>query len=264
MILELPQALQRPLKNIVALQNFEGPLDLLLYLIEKEEFAIEEIALIEITKPYLEVIRTLQYANGERWELDGEFFVIAATLVLIKSRRLLPPSRIEGLVEEALVENDQDPTLSLIEQLVQYKKFKDRSKVLFDCITYEQSKIARFFLRSQIESEMNPSKHCLAPISPRRLKGLWDKMQLRLQQKKLFEHFGEEFITVSEQMEWLLQRLKLNSRLVFQNLWDGSEAHQPIFATFLATLELTRQQKTMMHQANNFDHLWVQLSEESA
>lgn len=260
MILELPQALQRPLKNSVTLQNFEGPLDLLLYLIERKELAIEEVALVEITKPYLLAIRELQGVGRVNHVLDGEFFVIAATLVFIKSRCLLPPDRIAP-VEEVLEDAGQDPTWSLIEQLVQYKKIKDKAKGLADSMLDEQSKVTRSFLEHKADKNCKSEAHFLAPVSPRRLKDLWSKMQLRLQQKKLFDHFGEEFITVSEQMDWLLGQLSFNSRIIFQNLWERGCIDQPIFSTFLAALELTRQQKTTMHQAAIFDHLWIGLFE---
>lgn len=256
-MLELPHALQRPFKNTVALHNFEGPLDLLLYLIEKNELPIEEVTLTQITKPYLEALRALQASEDALQMLDGEFFVLAATLVLLKSRRLLPAVPEDESSEALIQEPGSDPTWSLIEQLVQYKNFKEKSKALARCLSYEQNKITRKFIVQDAAVPFGEKERFLAPIAPGRLKALWDKMQLRLQQKMLFEHFGQEFITVSDQMDWLLERLQVNSKLMFQELWGDEKTDKPIFSTFLATLELTRQQKTAVEQAENFEALWV-------
>ena len=110
--------------HAVSLQMFEGPLDLLLFLIRKNEIDIYDIPIASVTNQYLDVLATI---DNKDLDLTGEFFVMAATLMLIKSRMLLPKSQqaIEDDIEE---QAEEDPRWELVQQLIDYKKIKNKPK----------------------------------------------------------------------------------------------------------------------------------------
>ena len=226
----------------IKLPVFEGPLDLLLFLIRKNELDIYDIPIASVTKQYLEVI----YAMKElQIEVAGDFFVMAATLMEIKSRLLLP--RHQQAVDPNAEEDDLDPRWELIHQLLQYKKFKEAAGHLGDMSLAAQNMLAR------------PGS-AFAPSSERPLThvdriDLWNSFNLvlrRLAEKLVIGEIHAEQVTVADQMEFVLERLKAGPSFLFSQLFAEKISLRRLVATFLAVLELTRLRKLQLEQTEAF------------
>lgn len=229
----------------IKLPVFEGPLDLLLFLIRKNELDIYDIPIANVTKQYLEAL----YAMKDlQIEVAGEFFVMAATLMEIKSRMLLPKH--QQAIDPNAEEDDLDPRWELVHQLLQYKKFKEAAGNLGQMSLDAQNMMAR------------PTS-AFAPSSERPLKhvdriDLWNSFNLilrRLAEKLVVGSIHSEQITVSDQMEYILERLKTTKSFVFSQLFSGKISLRRLVATFLAVLELTRLAKLRLDQTEAFSDI---------
>ena len=229
----------------IKLPVFEGPLDLLLFLIRKNELDIYDIPIANVTKQYLEAI----YAMKDlQIEVAGEFFVMAATLMEIKSRMLLPKH--QQAIDPNAEEDDLDPRWELVHQLLQYKKFKEAAGNLGQMSLDAQNMMAR-------------PNSAFAPSSERPLKSvdridLWNSFNLilrRLAEKLVVGSIHSEQITVSDQMEYILERLKTTKSFVFSQLFSGKISLRRLVATFLALLELTRLAKLRLEQTEAFSDI---------
>ncbi len=226
----------------IKLPVFEGPLDLLLFLIRKSELDIYDIPISTVTKQYLDVI----YAMKElQIEVAGEFFVMAATLMEIKSRMLLPKH--QQAIDPNAEEDDLDPRWELVHQLLQYKKFKEAAGTLNQMSLDAQNQHGR-------------AASAFAPASERPLKhvdriDLWNSFNLvlrRLAEKLVIGEIHAEQVTVADQMEYVLDRLKTEKSFVFSALFPGKISLRRLVATFLAVLELTRLKKLQLEQTEAF------------
>lgn len=215
----------------IKLPVFEGPLDLLLFLIRKSELDIYDIPIATVTKQYLEVI----YAMKDlQIEVAGEFFVMAATLMEIKSRMLLPKH--QQAVDPNAEEDDLDPRWELVHQLLQYKKFKEAAGNLNQMSLDAANMLGR------------PAGSAFAPSSERPLKHVdrievWNSFNLvlrRLAEKLVVGEIHAEQVTVADQMEYLLERIKTQKFFIFSELFAEKITMRRLVATFLAVLELTR------------------------
>ncbi len=229
----------------IKLPVFEGPLDLLLFLIRKNELDIYDIPIANVTKQYLEAI----YAMKDlQIEVAGEFFVMAATLMEIKSRMLLPKH--QQAIDPNAEEDDLDPRWELVHQLLQYKKFKEAAGNLGQMSLDAQNMMAR------------PTS-AFAPASERPLKhvdriDLWNSFNLilrRLAEKLVVGNIHSEQITVSDQMEYILERLKTTKSFIFSQLFSEKISLRRLVATFLALLELTRLAKLRLEQTEAFSDI---------
>lgn len=226
----------------IKLPVFEGPLDLLLFLIRKSELDIYDIPITTVTKQYLDVI----YAMKElQIEVAGEFFVMAATLMEIKSRMLLPKH--QQAIDPDAEDDDLDPRWELVHQLIQYKKFKEAAGTLGQMSLDAQNMHAR------------PAS-AFAPVSERPLKHadrieVWNTFNLvlrRLAEKLVVGEIHAEQVTVADQMEYLLERIKTQKTFVFSALFPEKITLRRLIATFLAVLELTRLKKLRLEQDEVF------------
>jgi segregation and condensation protein A len=239
----------------IKLQVFEGPLDLLLFLIRKNEIDIYDIPIESVTKQYIAVLRAMQELD---LEVAGEFFVMAASLMEIKSRMLLPKG-LHAVDPDADGEDDMDPRWELVHQLIQYKKFKDAASRL--------SEMAR--LRRDVMERQFPSR--LADSLDRPLRGvnrieLWNtfnQVLRRLAEKLMVGEIHDETVTVADQMEWLLSRMRAERSFVFSRLFDSGVTLRRLVATFLAVLELTRLGKMRLRQDDAFTDIVCDASDEN-
>jgi len=238
----------------IKLPVFEGPLDLLLFLIRKNELDIYDIPIADVTRQYLEVI----YAMKElQIEVAGEFFVMAATLMEIKSRMLLPKH--QQAVDPNAEDDDLDPRWELVHQLLQYKKFKEAAGHLGDMSLDAQN--------------MHPRPYsAFAPASERPLKhvdriDLWNSFNLvlrRLAEKLVIGNIHAEQVTVADQMEYVLEQIKTRKSFVFSQLFPGAISLRRLVATFLAVLELTRLRKLQLEQTEAFTDILCTAVDENA
>ena len=228
-----PDALQ------VFLEAFEGPLDLLLYLIRKQNFNILDIPMAAVTRQYLSYVDEIRVNN---LELAAEYLLMAAMLIEIKSRMLLPPKKVaEG--EEA-----EDPRAELVRRLLEYEQMKLAAHQLAELPQY-----GRDFLRAQVYVEQS-----LAPRFP-------DVHVLDLQsawRDKLVQHhkISREELSVREHMSIVLRHLQGKRFVEFGDLFDPSRGSQVLVVTFIATLELAKETLIELTQAEAFAPIYVRLA----
>lgn len=236
----------------IKLQVFEGPLDLLLFLIRKNELDIYDIPIESVTKQYLEVIRAMQQLD---LDLAGEFFVMAATLMEIKSRMLLPKG--QHAVDPNAEEEEVDPRWELVHQLLQYKKFKEAAAKLNELSVTRQNLMERY-MSSLSAGEADRPLRSVDRIE------LWNAFNIvlrRLAEKLVVGEIHDEVVTVADQMEWLLGRMTNERTFVFTALFPEGVTLRRLVATFLAMLELTRLKKLRVRQDEAFADITIEVVE---
>ena len=236
----------------IKLQVFEGPLDLLLFLIRKNELDIYDIPIESVTRQYLEVLRAMQQLD---LDLAGEFFVMAATLMEIKSRMLLPKG--QQAVDPNAEDEEVDPRWELVHQLLQYKKFKEAAAELATLAETRQNLMERY-ISSMSASEIDRPLRSVDRIE------LWNAFNIvlrRLAEKLVIGEIHDEIVTVADQMEWLLQRTQTERSFVFSGLFPQGVTLRRLVATFLAMLELTRLKRLRIRQNEAFADILVEVVE---
>jgi segregation and condensation protein A len=239
----------------IKLPAFEGPLDLLLFLIRKNEIDIYDIPIESVTRQYLEVLRSMQQLD---LEIAGEFFVMAATLMEIKSRLLLPKGQ-HAVDPNAEDEDAMDPRWELVHQLLQYKKFKEAARQLDDLATFQRDKLVRFVSTLSVSENDRPLK------GVDRIE-LWNAFNIvlrRLAEKLVVGEIKDEQVTVADQMEWILTRVQTEKSFVFSDLFPDKVTLRTLVATFLAVLELTRLKKLRIRQDEAFTDIVVSAVEDN-
>lgn len=238
----------------IKLQVFEGPLDLLLFLIRKNELDIYDIPIESVTRQYVEVLRTMQ-----RLDLDvaGEFFVMAATLMEIKSRMLLPKG--EHAVDPEAEEEDLDPRWELVHQLIQYRRFKEAAAELAGLATAHADLIDRQGPTRALEAGDRP----LQAVDRIELWNAFNLVLRRLAEKLVVGEIHDESVTVADQMEWLMARTRSGGSFVFSQLFPEGTTLRRLVATFLAVLELTRLRKLRIRQDEVFSDIVCSAAEEN-
>ncbi len=238
----------------IKLPVFEGPLDLLLFLIRKNELDIYDIPIESVTKQYIEVLHSMQELN---LEIAGDFFVMAATLMEIKSRMLLPRGQAavstDGDDDDAI-----DPRWELVHQLLQYKKFKEAAHELDRLVEYQQGLLARHVSKLTVPQEDRPLK----PIDRVDLWNAFNMVLRRLAEKLVVGEIKDEQVTVADQMDMLIEKIKTEKSFVFTSLFTGQITVRVLVATFLAVLELTRMNKLRVRQTEAFADILCEAREE--
>src|SRR5689334_20015793 len=231
----------------VRLEIFEGPLDLLLYLIKRDEIDIYDISLERITRQYLEYLEAFKQLNIE---LAGEFVVMAANLIYLKSRSLLP---VDQQPPEEDVEED-DPRWELIRQLIEYKKFKEAAAQLH----VRQLEQERMFTRDGGSvAVLQDAPLRLGEVGIFQLINAFQNVIKRVEAREdLREIFGEHF-TVSEKIDMILHRVADGARIRFSELFGEIASRVEIVVTFLALLELIRLKQVRALQADPFGEIEI-------
>jgi segregation and condensation protein A len=217
-------------ENRVSLDIFEGPLDLLLYLIKKDEVDIYEVSIERITSQYLEYIETFKILNID---LASEFVVMAANLMYIKSRTLLP--RHEQPPGEEIEE--EDPRWELIRQLVEYKKFKDAAGYLEEREAEQQRIFAGF------TEESEPEEEDAVPLPD---VGIFDLIRAfqgilkRFEDEDELNEIVDDRFTTGDKIDYLLRVVERGQSIRFQELFAEATSKTEVVVTFLALLELIR------------------------
>ncbi len=244
-LFRLPQDLYIPPDALeVFLEAFEGPLDLLLYLIRKQNFNILDIPLASVTRQYLDYVEQIRRRN---LELAAEYLLMAAMLIEIKSRMLLPPkkSAASGEVE--------DPRAELVRRLVEYEQIKLGAAKL-DALPM----LGRDFLRAQVHIEQSLQPRW-PDVNADDLRQAWKEI---LQRAKLNAHhtISREQLSVREHMSIVLRRLQGRRFVEFHDLFDTSRGMPVLVVTFIAMLELSRERLLEVTQAEAFAPIYVRLA----
>ncbi len=228
----------------VRLEVFEGPLDLLLYLIKKDEVDIYEISIERITRQYLEFMDAFKVLD---LEVAGEFVVMAANLIYIKSRSLLPV-HVQPPEEEA---EEDDPRWDLIRQLVEYKKFKDAAAQL----SQRELDQSNLFTRLP-EGPDQPAERPLGEVSVFDLIAAFNKILKRIEGRTedLREIFEENF-SVSDKIDLIMKMTATGVALKFTELFASAASRTEVVVTFLALLELVRLKQLSLVQGEAFGEI---------
>lgn len=237
---------QTELPYQVRIENFEGPLDLLLHLIKKNEINIYDIPIAMIAQQYLSYIEAMKDLN---LTVAGEFLVMAATLLQIKSKMLLP---VEEHAEDD--EDGPDPREELVRRLLEYKAFKEAARQLDTQERMWRDIYSRPAV--SVEADLQSDDAMLDNIG---LFDLVDALQTILDRnpgKKLLEIVPDN-LTVRDRMTVILEALEGEESIGFEALFDASCHRLMIIVTFLALLELIRLRTVRVYQAENFGPILV-------
>ena len=228
----------------VFLEAFEGPLDLLLYLIRKQNFNILDIPMAAVTRQYLSYVEEIRSRN---LELAAEYLLMAAMLIEIKSRMLLPPRKTaEG-------KEPEDPRAELVRRLLEYEQIK-----LGAALLQAMPQAGRDFIRAQVHIEQ--SLHPRFPdVQVADLQDAWRDM---LQRARLVQHhkISREELSVREHMSLVLRKLQGRRFVEFEALFDPARGVAVLVVTFIALLELAKETLIEITQAESFAPIYVRLA----
>ncbi|MBU3707565.1 MAG: segregation/condensation protein A [Burkholderiaceae bacterium] len=244
-LFKLPNDLYIPPDALeVFLEAFEGPLDLLLYLIRKQNFNILDIPLAAVTLQYLEYIEQIRQRN---LELAADYLLMAAMLIEIKSRMLLPAKKVDG-EQEAL-----DPRAELVRRLLEYEQMK---LAAFQLDTLPQ--VGRDFVRTQVYIDQTVVTR-FPDVEIADLQAAWSDL---LRRAKLTERhtITREELSVREHMTQILRKLQTAKFIEFQDLFETSRGVPVVVVNFIALLELAKETLIEITQAEAFAPIYVRLS----
>ena len=228
----------------IFLETFEGPLDLLLYLIRRQNFNILDIPLADVTRQYLAYVEQIRARN---LELAAEYLLMAAMLIEIKSRMLLPPRKSDDGGEP------EDPRAELVRRLLEYEQMK-----LAGARLEQLPMLGRDFLRAQVAIEQSLAPR-LPEVDPQDLRDAWHEL-LKRAKLKAHHHITREQLSVREHMSLVLKRLQGRRFVEFQELFDPSRGVAVLVVTFIALLELARERLLEVTQAEAFAPIYVRLA----
>lgn len=234
----------------VKLQGYEGPLDLLLDLIKKNEMNIYDIPMAEITTQYLEYLRQMRRLN---LDVAGEFLVMAATLIYIKSRMLLPVEQDGEETGEA-----GDPREELVRKLLEYQAFKEIAQEL-GFLETERSKVFKRQLSDYVFQDVSDDTNELEGFST----NLYDLLQsfykvLKSVAKDSFHEVFEQIITIEEKIAEIKDLLVSRQKANFFELFRAGAGKNEIIVTFLAILEIVRQKIARVLQQGVFGEIFIE------
>ncbi|MEM9547220.1 MAG: segregation/condensation protein A [Bacteroidota bacterium] len=236
----------------IKLKQFEGPFDLLLFFIERDELDIYDIPISKITEDFLAYIKELERLNID---VASEFILVAATLMRIKAKMLLPRKEIDELG------NEIDPREELTQRLLEYKKYKE---ILDEMRAMEQDRGTKF-QRGNVSSELRMiASKALVDVELESL----TLYKLLTTFQKLMENYelrGSQTIhrivkynyTIEEQQSYIFGKLKKGKKVDFKNLFSGLENRIHAIVTFLSLLELLNMQKLAVTQGEGVNNFWV-------
>jgi segregation and condensation protein A len=235
---------------LVKVQLFEGPLDLLLHLIKKNEVDIYDIPIAKITEQYIEYLELMKVLN---LQFAGEYLVIAAELSLVKSKMLLPKPVIE--------EEEEDPRAELVRRLIEYQIYKDAANDLMGKDVLGRDVFKREYIETSFEHDEEVE---LVPVD------LWALIEAfrEFYQRRSYLWaeeitFEAESITVDDKIEYVLERLKTKRQLKFEDLFDDCSSILDFVITFLALLELARTENVDVVQDSPDSPILIAYSGES-
>lgn len=227
----------------IRLEAFEGPLDLLLHLIKKEEVDIQDIPIARITEQYLEYIQVMRDLNIN---LAGDWLMMAATLIYIKSRMLVPQEPDTAIQEEEA----EDPRTELVYQLLEHQKFKNAAEMLHT--------------REEVENAVwnNPPSEILDDGKEVVSVTLFDLLQAFHEVVKRFEdqfvlEVMQDEVTIEQQIVDIRKRFLVHDQIMFSTFFAEARSKQHLIVIFLALLELVRLREVWLHQQNAFSEIQI-------
>lgn len=244
----------------IKIDAFEGPLDLLLHLIKHLEIDIYDIPIAEVTAQYLNYIRAMKVLQ---LDVAGDYLVMAATLMAIKSKLLLPKQEIDmNLEDEGLYESGEDPRDALVEQLLEYRKFKTAAALL----KVKEEERSQYFSKEPANLELLQDKVPLEPlqISTFDLVAAFQAMfTKKIKKIPLHTTIKAEETSINEKMDFIIRKLKnvkKNQGVLFTDFFDVPTKNEMV-TTFMALLELIKEKNVFIQQKATYGDITVYPSE---
>jgi segregation and condensation protein A len=243
---------EAPTTYEIRLPQFEGPFDLLLFFIERDELDIYNIPIAKITSEFLDYIHKMSVMNIE---LASEFIVVAATLMRVKARMLLPRKDVDE------TGNEIDPRHELVQQLLEYKRYKE---VLDDLRMLEDER-SKQFTRGNVLSELKSISEAwtgeaeLHSLTLFRLLKAFERVMHRFEEQKNrpVHHIISFAYTIEGQKEELLRMIESERDIPFNRIFEGSESRIHAVFTFLAVLEMIQQKLISIQSGMGFNNFWI-------
>ncbi|KPK89142.1 MAG: hypothetical protein AMJ94_12985 [Deltaproteobacteria bacterium SM23_61] len=235
-----PEQMELPLK--VRLETFEGPLDLLLYLIKKNEIDIYDIPISVITQQYLEYLEMMKNLN---LDVAGEFLLMAATLLHIKSKMLLPATE-----EEEGEKEEEDPRAELVRRLLEYQRFKEAAQQLVKGPLLDREVFVRSFFGDSL-AEKEREEKVSGEVTLFDLLEAMKKVLEALPEEE-FQEISAEHLNIKDKILHIMERLWEGDSMLFSDLYTASTSRREIVVTFLALLELLRLRMIRVYQGETF------------
>jgi segregation and condensation protein A len=234
----------------VQLEVFEGPLDLLLHLVKKEEMDVYNIPIARITTQYMEYLELMKMVIPD---IAGEFIVMGATLMYIKSKMLLPAD--QQVTDPDAPADELDPRWDLIRQLVEYKKFKEAAEHLQEREAFQESVYTR--QQASLGFETEETTHELGDASIFDLLNAFNKVLKKAGEVEDLRDIFEDRYTVSDKIDFILRLTSMESKTHFSKLFEGMATRTEIVVTFLALLELIRLKQLRVVQSESFSEIEI-------
>lgn len=235
------------------INDFEGPLDILLHLIKKNEMDIYDIKIFDITNQYLDVLKKMKELD---LEIASEFVIMAATLLEIKSKTLLPKSKNE---EED--DDSNDPRKQLIERLIEYKKYKAVAAHLRSL----EGRFSNSYTKRPeiIDDKKDQFSNGLKDLDLNRLYSLYIKLIENYNEKmnpveKLQNHIPVDTYKVEDKIQYLMSYSSIGEQYRFSHILKGCKCKIEMVVTFLALLELIKQKSFKVLQTNNYGEIFLE------
>lgn len=237
----------------IKLDVFEGPLDLLLHLVKKNELEVADVPTSAITEQYLGYLNLMQ---DLQLDVAGEYLVMAATLLLIKSRTLLPAT------EEDLEEEEVDPRADLVRQLLEYQRYREAALELSERPLLNRD----VFARASLDTDPEEIAELKADDGPPRVRAtVWDLFEAfrrvldKASEVEPVHHVEVEPVSLRDRARLLLDSLRSARCLDFESLFDGDTTRLEVVVTFLALLELVRLRAVTATQEERFGRIVIEL-----
>jgi segregation and condensation protein A len=234
----------------VRLPEFDGPMELLLHLIRKNEYDIYNIPIAEITKQYLEMLELMQELN---LNVAGDFLFLAATLIHIKSKMLLPPPHEDGTEDEDF----EDPRAELVAKLLEYQKYKEAAQLL------HQKEMIRSAMWLRPQSAVEPfleqkedQADELVDVDLFELVVAFRDVLERIRRRRAFT-VEQYAVSLDEMIELLKDRIPRGGTISFEQLFQHVQSREMLIVTFLALLELVRLRVFRVYQRKSFSTIHV-------
>jgi len=230
----------------IRLENFSGPLDLLLHLIKSHEMDICDIRIVEITEQYLTIIEQMQQLD---LDIAGEFLLMAATLVHIKSKMLLP-------VSEEIGEEEDDPRAELVKRLLEYQRYKDVAELFQQLPQLNRDVFSGKLLLSDCLDDDHDEGEVVIGIYQ-----LADAFHRLLKDKpaETFHEVIRESLSVADYIDQIADKLLQKKRLLFREIFSVELSFDELIVSFLATLELVKMHIVSIDQMDDFSEIWLTL-----
>jgi segregation and condensation protein A len=234
----------------IRLDAFEGPLDLLLHLIKKEEIDIWNIPIAHITNQYLEYLQIMKELNIN---VAGEWLLMAATLIYIKSRMLVP----QEPKSEDQAEEIEDPRQELVYQLLEHQKFKNAAEMLYTREEIENS------VWNRPPSEILEDGSEVVAVSLFDLLRAFHEVVLRFESQRTMEVAQEE-VSIEQKIEDIRKRLLIHDKLAFSSFFAEATSKKHLIVLFLAMLELVRLREIWLYQKKAFEDITISKIKENS